>query len=105
MRAPVTAAATSDRVVVLQPRAGAAAYPLTVSGYSRTFEANVVHRLEQGGREVSTGFTTATSWSETWGWYAFTIDRGPTGDVTLHVGEESAEDGTWEGAEVALSMR
>jgi hypothetical protein len=38
------AAPSDDRVVVLRPRPGPASYPLTVTGYARTFEANVVVR-------------------------------------------------------------
>ncbi len=38
-----------QRVVIVEPRAGPASYPLTVYGYARTFEANVVARLEGAG--------------------------------------------------------
>lgn len=92
-------------VVVLQPRAGQHSYPLEVVGYARTFEANVVVRLEQDGEDVYDEFTTATSWADAWGHYTFTISDGPTGPVTLHVGEYSARDGTWEGVAVRLDMR
>lgn len=93
------------RVVVLAPRPGAASYPLTVTGYARTFEANVVVRLEQNGEDVYDDFTTATAWADAWGHYTFTIDRGPRGPVVLHVGEHSARDGAWEGVAVELEMR
>jgi hypothetical protein len=94
-----------DRVVVLRPRAGAASYPLRVTGYARTFEANVVVRLEQQGRVVHEDFTTATAWADVWGHFSLPIDRGPSGPVVLHVGEHSARDGTWEGVAIELDVR
>jgi hypothetical protein len=103
---PVPApAASKNRVVVLEPRPGAARYPLTVTGYARTFEANVVVRLEQDGEDAYDDFTTATAWVDAWGYYSFSIDAGPRGRVVLHVGEYSARDGTWEGVAVELDMR
>jgi hypothetical protein len=100
------AAPREQRVVVLRPRPGAASYPLTVAGYARTFEANVVVRLEHDGREAFRDFTTATAWADAWGHYSLTIPDGPTaGTVILHVGEYSARDGTWQGAAVRLQLR
>jgi hypothetical protein len=91
-------------VVVLEPRGGTSTYPLTVFGYSRTFEANVVVRLEQDGDAVFEEPTTATSWVDAWGYYSLTIDDGPSGAVTLHVGEHSARDGEWQGVAIDLEM-
>lgn len=95
----------SDRVVILRPRPGTTSYPLTIEGYARTFEANVVVRLEHEGEEVHHDFTTATAWADAWGHYSFTIPDGPTGGLTLHVGEHSARDGSWEGVAVPLAIR
>jgi hypothetical protein len=98
-----------ERVVVLQPRPGPASeplsYPLTVTGYARTFEANVVVRLEQGGRDVFEGFTTATAWVDAWGHYSLTVPRGAGGRAVLHVGEHSARDGAWQGVALELRLR
>lgn len=96
---------SSRRVVVLEPRPGPASYPLTVTGYARTFEANVVARLERAGEVVQETFTTATGWADAWGHYSVTIDDGPSGSIQLQVGEYSARDGTWEGATVELEVR
>jgi hypothetical protein len=98
-------AATGTRVVVLQPRPGAADYPLTVTGYARTFEANVVARLRQDGGDVAEQFTTATAWVDAWGHYSITFADGPAGPLELHVGEYSARDGSWEGVAIDLDMR
>jgi hypothetical protein len=97
-------AVTEDLVVVLAPRPGEQGYPLTVTGYARTFEANVVVRLEQDGQEVLEDFTTATAWTDAWGHFSFTIEEGPSGPIELHVGDYSAKDGTWEGATIELDM-
>lgn len=97
--------AVDRRVVVLAPRPGPATYPLTVTGYARTFEANVVARLERGGEELAETFTTATAWADAWGHYELTFEEGPSGPIELHVGEYSARDGTWEGVAVPLEMR
>lgn len=94
-----------DRVVVLEPRPGRASYPLVVIGYARTFEANVVARLERDGEDVVETFTTSTGWVDAWGHYTITIRNGPRGPVRLHVGEYSARDGTWDGVAVDLEMR
>lgn len=97
--------ATHQRVVVLQPRAGSATWPLAISGYARTFEANVVARIERDGTDIFEDFTTSTGWLEAWGYFAFNIPDGPAAPVRLHVGEYSARDGTWEGAVIPLDMR
>lgn len=97
-------AAADRRVVLLAPRSGSASYPLTVTGYARTFEANVVARLERQGEEVLETFTTATAWVDAWGHYELTFEEGPSGPIELHVGEYSARDGTWEGVVVQLVM-
>jgi hypothetical protein len=96
--------AVGDRVVVLQPSRLATTYPLEVVGYARTFEANVVVRIEHQGEEVLEEPTTATAWTDAWGHYSLTIADGPSGRIQLHVGEYSARDGTWEGAAVELEL-
>jgi hypothetical protein len=98
-------APSDDRVVVLQPRPGPVSYPFQVTGYARTFEANVVARLEQQGEAVFDTFTTATAWVDAWGHYSITVRDGPAGNVVLHVGEHSARDGTWEGVAVEITAQ
>jgi hypothetical protein len=102
--APGGAPLREQRVVVLRPLPGDASYPLEITGYARTFEANVVARLVREGADVSEQFTTATSWLEAWGYFTIVIEDGPAGAVTLHVGEYSAKDGTWEGARIPLRL-
>lgn len=103
---PIPPPSTTDaRVVVLAPRPGPATYPLGVTGYARTFEANVVARIERDGEEIAETFTTATAWADAWGHYEITFEEGPSGPIELHVGEYSARDGTWEGVAVPLELR
>jgi hypothetical protein len=94
-----------SHVIVLEPRPGGASYPLAVTGYARTFEANVLARLVQAGEAVFEDFTTASAYIDAWGHYSFRIADGPTGQVVLHIGEYSAKDGTWEGVAIGLEMR
>lgn len=98
-------AVLGQRVVVLEPRQGVQTYPLTVTGYARTFEATVLARIEHQGEEIDESFTTATAWADTWGHYSITFGGGPSGPVEVHVGEYSARDGTWEGVVVEVEMQ
>jgi len=98
-------AVASRRVVVIQPRGAEATYPFELMGYARTFEGNVVARIEQEGRQVVERFTTSTGWLEAWGFYSITFQDGAAGPVELHVGEYSARDGTWEGASLQLIVQ
>ena len=97
-----TAAPRARNVVVLEPRQGTARYPLVVRGYARTFEANVQAWIT-GSPETKT-FTTAADWMTTWGEFELTIPSGPSGDIQLFVGEESAQDGTPIGVTIPLRM-
>lgn len=103
---PVTGFSTiSDRVVVTSPADGATVDPfLTVSGYSRTFEANVTLIATAGHDVLMERTTTAADWSETWGEFRSTVNM-PTGRVSLFVGETSPEDGALEGATIHLTVR
>jgi hypothetical protein len=91
--------------VLVEPRAGARiATPLTLSGYSRNFEAsNTVVLMDSEGDVVARQTITSNDWSETWGYFEATLDLHPfSGKGTLRVGTESARDGTFEGVEVPV---
>jgi hypothetical protein len=98
---PVTEVDRSDfedqtpAILVESPTPGASVTsPVTVSGISNTFEANVRYDVtDAGGAVVDDGFTTATAGTGTWGEFSFTTAPDP-GDVTLTVFQESAEDGS-----------
>jgi hypothetical protein len=94
-----------ERVVVTSPPAGSTVDPfLTVSGYSRTFEAVVLLIGTVGNEVVVERSTTAADWTETWGEFRSTINL-PSGPVSLFVGESSAQDGALEGVTVSLTVR
>ncbi len=97
----VGAPLASDYVVVLPVRES---NPVTIDGYGRTFEANVILRIRQNGDIISEGFTTATDYLETWGRFTFDIPDGVAGDVEIFVGEDSARDGTEQGVYLNLSL-
>ncbi len=91
--------------VLVEPRAGARIQtPLTVSGYSRNFEAsNVVVLVDSRGQVVVRQTVESNDWSETWGYFEATLDLQPFGARgTLRVGTQSARDGTFEGVEVPI---
>jgi len=87
-------ATRSDLVVVLTPREGRASYPLIVTGYSRTFEANVVVRLVKAEVVAEERVTTATDYLSAWGEFTVTLETGPLGKLQLTVGDDSDQDVT-----------
>jgi len=74
------------------------AQPITVSGMSNTFEAQVNYELRStSGTVLVEGWFMATSGTGTWGTFAATLDAlpaGTTGDVIVRLFEVSSEDGS-----------
>lgn len=103
---PIPAPAViSDRVVVLSPGDGAeAGARVEVSGYARTFEANVLVIATSGDQVVANANLTAADWAETWGEFRTTLPL-PPGEVSIFVGEESPEDGQLSGATVVITIQ
>lgn len=94
-----------DNIVVVTPGEQVQLdYPIDITGYSRTFEANVVARLYQDGAMVAESITTASSWLESWGEFSTAIDAGPTGSFELFVGTDSAMDGSEEGIRLIVTI-
>ncbi len=93
--------------VVTAPRPGERiSNPLTVSGYSRNFEArNEISLLDASGNVVARTDATSNDWAATWGYFEATLDIPPnfTGPGTLRVGSQSARDGSFEGVEIPVS--
>lgn len=71
--------------------------PITIEGYGRTFEANVIARARRDGVLIAETFTTSTDYLETWGWFELSLEPGTTGAIELFVGEDSARDGEEQG--------
>lgn len=95
-----------ERNVVMQPRPGeAVGGPLTVSGYSRNFEASTTVILRgPDGAVLAQQTVQANDWAETWGYFEASLDVPAfTGEATLQVGSQSPRDGTFEGVEIPVS--
>lgn len=100
-----TVAAYSDLAVVLTPVDAELVSPtLLVSGYTRTFESNVMIIATAGDQLVAETNTTAAGGLETWGEFRANIAL-PTGEVSLFVGDQNAEDGGLEGVTISLTVR
>lgn len=98
--------AEGGNTVVTAPRPGeTVSNPLTVSGYSRNFEAqNEITLLDASGNEISRTSVAANDWAATWGYFEATLDIPEfTGPGTLRVGASSARDGSFEGVEVPVT--
>ncbi|QIN84928.1 hypothetical protein GBA63_21470 [Rubrobacter tropicus] len=97
--------AAGGNTVLVEPRPGArVSDPLTVSGYSRNFEAaNTVVLRDARGKELVRETVTANDWSTTWGYFEATLDLPPfSGKGALQVGTTSARDGSFEGVEIPV---
>jgi hypothetical protein len=97
--------AAGGETVLVEPRAGArVADPLTVSGYSRNFEAsNTIVLKDHKGKTLLRETVIANDWSSTWGYFEATLNLPPLPEKgTLSVGAESARDGSFEGVEIPV---
>ena len=89
--------------VLVEPRSKARiSDPLTVSGYSRNFEAaNTITLTDPAGKVLVRRTVRSNDWGYTWGYFEATFDLPPfAGKGTLKVGTESARDGSFEGVEI-----
>lgn len=102
--ATVRGSIVGDGVVVIEPGAGAVDTPLSVSGYARAFEANVVVRLHASREEapLAETSTAATEWGEAWGEFEVTLTSIPQQPLELFVGAESARPGDPAGAWISI---
>lgn len=97
--------AVGRSTVLVEPRAGDRVdAPLTVSGYSRNFEAsNTVILEDDHGKVLARRTVQANDWASTWGYFETTLDAPASGGKwTLRAGTESARDGDFEGVEVTI---
>ena len=97
--------ARGGETVLVEPRPGSrVSDPLTVSGYSRNFEAsNTIVLKSDGGEILARETVLANDWSSTWGYFEATLDLPPLPEKgTLSVGTESARDGSFEGVEIPV---
>ena len=99
--------ATTKDTVLIAPRPGATVQgTLTVSGYSRHFEANNVIILQDSeGNELARAIATATDYIETWGHFSSQLTvPARTGTGTLLVGDFDAQDGSFKGVTIPVQF-
>lgn len=86
----IAAPTVSPGIVTLSPLGGPAEYPITVNGYSSPSSSTVVARLSGGDDdlvETRSGPPSQEAWTE----FEMIHQEGPTGEVTLFVGDEANE--------------
>jgi Immunoglobulin-like domain of bacterial spore germination len=99
------AATVSDLVVVMTPLDTEVVTPtIEVTGYTRTFESNVMIIATAGDQLVAEKNTTAAGSLDTWGEFRARVVL-PPGEVSLFVGDENAENGGLEGVTISLTVR
>jgi len=97
--------AEGGETVLVEPRAGTRiSDPLTVSGYSRNFEAaNTIILTNDRGKVLVRETVIANDWSSTWGYFEATLNLPSLPNKgTLSVGTASARDGSFEGVEIPV---
>lgn len=96
--------AVTENIVLISPVEGPVENPVSLSGYSRNFEANTVGRITQGDNVLAEGFTTAADWVETWGEFSLDLEATGSGEADLFAGEFSAQDGSPRGVVVVIEL-
>ena len=97
--------AAGGDTVLIEPRPGARiSDPLTISGYSRNFEAaNTITLTNAEGDVVVRRGVTGDDWTSTWGYFEATISLPPfPGEGALRVGTASARDNSFRGVEIPV---
>ena len=79
---------------------------MTVSGYSRNFEANNVIILQDSeGNELARAIATSADYIETWGHFSTHLTvPARTGTGTLLVGDFDAQNGSFEGVTIPVQF-
>ncbi|MDH5373091.1 MAG: Gmad2 immunoglobulin-like domain-containing protein, partial [Acidimicrobiia bacterium] len=93
----------SDFIVVM-PLPESLSPPVTIEGYGRTFEANIILRARVAGEIVAEDFTTATDYLGTWGRFEIALPPTVTGELELFIGEDSARDGEEQGIRLQVTV-
>ncbi|HEX5701026.1 MAG TPA: Gmad2 immunoglobulin-like domain-containing protein [Rubrobacter sp.] len=107
LKAPLPA--VGGDTVLVEPRQHASiSDPLTVNGYSRDFEAaNVITLIDSDGKVlVRRSVPSNDGGRHTWGYFEATLDLPSlSGNGTLKVGTENAQEGSFEGVEIPVRTR
>lgn len=107
LKAPLPA--VGGDTVLVEPRPHASiSDPLTVNGYSRNSEgANAITLIDSDGKIlVRRSVLSNDGGHHTWGYFEATLDLPAlSGNGTLKVGTENAQDGSFEGVEIPVRTR
>lgn len=104
---PYVLPASAKHTVLITPRPGATIQgTLTVSGYSRNFEANnVIILQDNAGNELARAVATSTDYLETWGSFSTELTvPNRTGTGSLLVGDFDAQDGSFKGLAIPVQF-
>ena len=96
------------KTVLVEPRSNARiSDPLSVSGYSRNFEAaNTITLTGSDGKVLVRRTVLGNDWGSTWGYFEATFDLPRfAGKGILKVGARSARDGSFEGVNIPVRAR
>lgn len=90
-------------VLVSPPDEAEVESPTEIVGYSRTGEDTVLVLVTQAGSIVTETETTTPEGAETWGAFRLGLNL-PSGEVSVFLGQRSAEDGSLDGINVDLTV-
>lgn len=99
-----TAALSAHAVVVEPPDGSEGSTSVRISGYTRTFEANVLIIATAGDKVVAETNAIAADWLETWGEFKTRLDV-PPGETSIFVGESDPRDGGLAGVTIRMTNR
>ena len=104
---PSSRPSASPSTVVTSPAwYEAVSYPITVAGYARNFEANVIgFTTGPDGTAGPAYHTSSADYIQTWGEFHLLIEEGPAGPVTLNAGDYDAESDDFHGVHLPLTAR
>lgn len=104
---PSSRPSASPSTVVTSPAwYEAVSYPITVAGYARNFEANVIgFTTGPDGTAGPAYHTSSADYIQTWGEFRLLIEEGPAGPVTLSAGDYDAESDDFHGVHLPLTAR
>ncbi|RPI22841.1 MAG: hypothetical protein EHM57_04800 [Actinobacteria bacterium] len=94
----------ADDTVVLAPAAGAALYPLRVTGYARSDLAAIRVRIYQAGAIALDRAVSTIGPPDTWHSFDVRLADGPSGPVELYVGAVDAFEEPLGGVSIALEL-
>lgn len=96
--------ADHEGFIVVMPLDDTVTPPVSVEGYGRTFEGNVILRARRDGNIVAETYTTSTDYLETWGRFEIGLPTEITGNLELFIGEDSARDGVEQGIRLDVTV-